>query len=128
MCMQYVQYRAFFHKALPWSEKKKIGGGIFFWRSISHQNHMKCSFIADYIKESHVWKKCGNSTKSPRVGMSDTYIFHIYFVLKISLSSGKFSYKTKKNRDDRTFGCEDIYCRVSKRSLFWNDNLPLPNN
>ena len=26
------------------------------------------------------------------VGMPDTYRFHIYFVLKISLSSGKFSY------------------------------------
>ena len=60
--------------------------------------------------------------------MSDTYIFHIYFVLKISLPSGKFSYKTKKNRDDRTFGCEDIDRRVRQSSLFLTDNFPLLND
>ena len=36
--------------------------------------------------------------------------------------------KTKKNRDDRTFGCEDIDRRVRQSSLFLTDNFPLLND
>ena len=36
--------------------------------------------------------------------------------------------KQKKNRDDRTFGCEDIDRRVRQSSLFLTDNFPLLND